>query len=43
MVATGQASLLAGHPAQSFVGGVAIVVVVVSANLLGGRLGATDE
>jgi peptide/nickel transport system permease protein len=43
MVATGQASTLAGHPAQSFVGGVAIVVVVVSANLLGGGLGARDE
>lgn len=43
MVATGQAALLADHPAQSLIGGFAIVVVVVAANLLGARLGAHDD
>ncbi len=38
MVSTGQSSILAGHPAESFEAGILIVVTVVAFNLLGDRL-----
>jgi peptide/nickel transport system permease protein len=38
MVATGQSSILAGHPGSSLASGILIVVTVVAFNLLGDRL-----
>lgn len=42
MVASGQAGVLQGYPAESLSAGLAIVVVVVAVNLLGERLAARD-
>lgn len=38
MVATGQASILAGHPGESLEAGILIVLTVIAFNLLGDRL-----
>jgi peptide/nickel transport system permease protein len=38
MVSTGQSSILAGHPGESLVAGILIVITVVAFNLLGDRL-----
>jgi peptide/nickel transport system permease protein len=43
MVATGQAGVLQGYPAESLSAGLCIVVVVVAVNLLGERLASTDS
>lgn len=40
MVSDGQSAILAGHPQESLLAGAMIVIVVVSSNLLGDRLGA---
>jgi peptide/nickel transport system permease protein len=43
MVASGQAGVLQGYPAESLSAGLCIVVVVVAVNLLGERLAAKEE
>ncbi|HEY7076932.1 MAG TPA: ABC transporter permease [Solirubrobacteraceae bacterium] len=43
MVATGQAGVLQGYPAESLSAGLCIVVVVVAVNLLGERLASRDS
>lgn len=43
MVATGQSSILAGHPQESLFAGIMIILTVVAFNLLGERLAARQE